>query len=349
MEILRAALRIGARAVARAGAVGGRGLGGCAGRVVGRRAGERGAVGVGRHGVQAGDEGGEGGGGAGGQGGHADDGEGGGGDLAHGDGAGDEVGGRGGGGGVEGARAVGHVGAVEAAPVPVEGGEGRGVRGGRGLEARVFEEEHAGVAHDAVGGERGDVHGDRAGGGVGKWHAHVHFEALGAAAAEHGEHGADFLQRDAGEAVHALALELGEDAVGLLDQPLVQVVARLPRVQDENHARVERLLAHGPADQHGGAAVVEEEERLQNVHRRVDDQRASADRGRVERGRRGAVPARGGVAGLRALHALPIEEDEKRLHFRKQRWCTRSASVGHADARVTYSPTWPPAAIPAAA
>ena len=91
----------------------------------------------------------------------------------------------------------------------------------------------------------------------------------------------DALDSQLGKLVHALVLEVQESDIGLADEPLVLLVARLPRVDDQDHAGVEGLLAHGPADEHGGVAVVEEEEGLQEGEGGLDHERAAADGCRV--------------------------------------------------------------------
>lgn len=76
--------------------------------------------------------------------------------------------------------------------------------------------------------------------------------------------------------MHAFVVELDEDRVCLVDPEFVVSVAGFPGVEDEDHAGIEGLLAHGPADEHGLLAPVEEHEGLEDGNGRVDDEWAAA-------------------------------------------------------------------------
>ena len=145
------------------------------------------------------------------------------------------------------------------------------------LEAAVFQEEHARVSHDRVVGEVG--HGGR-----------VQSQRRRKRAADAllrrrptryvtrrlprllskfqlDQTGRYATDRHAGEGMDATAVELYEDGVRLVDEPLILHVVRLERIQDQNHTGVECLLPKSPADQDRWFAMVEEEKSLQKVNR----------------------------------------------------------------------------------
>jgi hypothetical protein len=72
--------------------------------------------------------------------------------------------------------------------------------------------------------------------------------------------------------MYTFVVQLYKDSVGLIDPPLVVVIARLPSVKYENHASVEGLLTHCPTYEYGFLAMVEEHKGSQDADTRIDYQ-----------------------------------------------------------------------------
>ena len=79
---------------------------------------------------------------------------------------------------------------------------------------------------------------------------------------QHDQSMRDSLDSEFGQLMYTFIVELMEDTECLVYPELVYRVPCFPCIEDENHAGVEGLLAHGPADEHGLVAVVEEHECL---------------------------------------------------------------------------------------
>jgi hypothetical protein len=60
--------------------------------------------------------------------------------------------------------------------------------------------------------------------------------------------------------VDAQLVELDKDRVRTLDMGNVGQISRFERIQDQDHAAVERLLAHSPANECRRDVIIEEEE-----------------------------------------------------------------------------------------
>lgn len=86
----------------------------------------------------------------------------------------------------------------------------------------------------------------------------------------------DFLDRQPRDRVYTLLFQLHEHRVRLLDPADVAEVVGFDCVEEQEHARVEGLLACGPGDEGGGHAEVEEEEGGQNGEGGREDRVASA-------------------------------------------------------------------------
>jgi hypothetical protein len=137
-----------------------------------------------------------------------------------------------------------------------------------------------------------------------------------------------------GEFMDTILLEFPEDDIGLFDQPFVLFVLGLPGIEDENHACIKGLLAHGPGNKNGGVPSFEEEKGVKQGNTGVDHKSSSAERSwmrwlfcvviqiRVRHcllrsWRRSHVGRGRMVAGhaLRAFDTLAVEEYQEGLNF----------------------------------
>lgn len=65
--------------------------------------------------------------------------------------------------------------------------------------------------------------------------------------------------------MNTIFVQIPEDTEGLINPKLVMELARLPCVENEDHAGIECLLTHCPADESSFLAVPEKHESLEDL------------------------------------------------------------------------------------